>query len=199
VSYMIGSPGQEPDEKLLASSLSGDSEAFCHLVRRYENRLYQFIWRQIRHDDVAKDLFQETWLKAYAARASFRGQSKFSTWLFSIALNLVRGWWKRDKERHHLSLGEWQDSRDRETGAFHQGDFLVDPAPSVLDKMLGRERQQRLARALIQLPQAYREVLVLVYQEELSYEETARLLKKKKSNIKVLCFRALRKLKDRLG
>jgi RNA polymerase sigma-70 factor (ECF subfamily) len=199
VSNIIERPEQESDENLLARSRVGDDAAFCALVRLYESRLYNFIWRLVRHDEVAKDIFQETWLKAYAARGNFKGRSKFSTWLFSIALNLARNWWKRDKERLHLSLNGRQDYTGREGRPLKFEEYLSDPAPSALDKMLGRERQQKLTRALEHLPQTYREVLILVYQEDLSYEEIGKLMKKKSSNIKVLCFRALKKLKKMLG
>jgi RNA polymerase sigma-70 factor (ECF subfamily) len=178
------------DETLLAESCLGRPESFALLVERYEDKLYGLLWRLSRHPQAAQDLFQETWLKAYAARHGFRAKARFSTWLYAIALNLARNW--RARSRVHLSLdGPALDG-------LKWADLIEADEPGALDRLLSEERKRHLNAAIDRLPTNYREVLVLVYQQGMSYQESSEILGKKVAAVRALTFRALQRLRKKL-
>ena len=83
------------DEELVARSNGGDSDSFNELIRRWERPIYALAYRQIGREEDARDVCQETFLRAFRALKGFRGQAKFSSWLYRIALNLCRDWIRR--------------------------------------------------------------------------------------------------------
>ena len=85
------------DEELVARSISGDAESFNQLVLRWERPIYALAYRTIGREEDARDVCQETFLRAYRALGGFRGQAKFSSWLYRIALNLCRDWMRRER------------------------------------------------------------------------------------------------------
>src|SRR2546428_261923 len=85
------------DEELVARSISGDAESFNELILRWERPIYALAYRQIGREEDARDVCQETFLRAYRALGGFRGQAKFSSWLYRIALNLCRDWVRRER------------------------------------------------------------------------------------------------------
>src|SRR5262245_56031248 len=80
------------DEELVARSIGGDADSFNELVVRWERPIYALAYRTIGREDDARDVCQETFLRAFRALPGFRGQAKFSSWLYRIALNLCRDW-----------------------------------------------------------------------------------------------------------
>ena len=78
------------DEELVARSISGDQNSFNELIKRWERPIYALAYRQIGREEDARDVCQETFLRAYRSLKGFRGQAKFSSWLYRIALNVVR-------------------------------------------------------------------------------------------------------------
>jgi RNA polymerase sigma-70 factor (ECF subfamily) len=85
------------DEELVARSIGGDSDSFNELVLRWERPIYALAYRHIGREEDARDVCQETFLRAYRALGGFRGQAKFSSWLYRIALNLCRDWVRRER------------------------------------------------------------------------------------------------------
>src|SRR5262245_65593804 len=85
------------DEELVARSIGGDADSFNELVVRWERPIYALAYRTIGREDDARDVCQETFLRAYRALPGFRGQAKFSSWLYRIALNLCRDWVRRER------------------------------------------------------------------------------------------------------
>src|SRR5258706_14975531 len=85
------------DEELVARSIGGDSESFNELVLRWERPIYSLAYRTIGREEDARDVCQETFLRAFRALPAFRGQAKFSSWLYRIALNLCRDWMRRER------------------------------------------------------------------------------------------------------
>ena len=83
------------DEELVAQSIRGDADSFNELILRWERPIYALAYRHIGREEDARDVCQETFLRAYRALHGFRGQSKFSSWLYRIALNLCRDWLRR--------------------------------------------------------------------------------------------------------
>src|ERR671922_1469660 len=85
------------DEELVARSIRGDADSFNELILRWERPIYALAYRQIGREEDARDVCQETFLRAYRALSGFRGQAKFSSWLYRIALNLCRDWMRRER------------------------------------------------------------------------------------------------------
>jgi RNA polymerase sigma-70 factor (ECF subfamily) len=154
----------ESDQPLIDAVLAGDSAQFNGLVTRYANRLYRFILKNVGHAALAEDLAQETFVEAYRQLPTFRGEAKFSTWLFGIALNKIRNYINR-------SL----DCRQRH---FPMRILRSDPASDGNPTQLLEKKQTLLAlqRAIETLPTELHESLILVAMEELPYEEAARIL-----------------------
>ena len=175
-------PTDEPnDETLLAHSLIGKEEAFGSLIQRYERRVYGLLWRLGVQADAMDDLYQQVWLRAWNGRASFKGKSRFSTWLYAIALNETRAW-----RRRHQTLPL---------------DGIVEPvAPGLnaLDRLLGRARQEGLAAALATLAAVDRESLALHYQQGLNYEEISRVTGCTLAQARLRNFRALHRLRKKM-
>src|SRR5258705_72776 len=87
------------DEELVARSISGDANSFNELILRWERPIYALAYRTIGREEDARDVCQETFLRAFRALPGFRGQAKFSSWLYRIALNLCRDWIRRGRRR----------------------------------------------------------------------------------------------------
>src|ERR1700675_2092636 len=85
------------DEELVARSIGGDAVSFNQLILRWERPIYALAYRQIGREEDARDVCQETFLRAFRALPGFRGQAKFSSWLYRIALNLCRDWLRRER------------------------------------------------------------------------------------------------------
>src|ERR687891_2218885 len=85
------------DEELVARSRDGDVDSFNQLVLRWERPIYALAYRVIGRDEDARDVAQETFLRAFRALPGFKGQAKFSSWLYRIALNLCRDWIRRER------------------------------------------------------------------------------------------------------
>lgn len=152
-------------QRHLTAARAGDASAFAELVREHHARVWRFILKQVHNPADAEELAQETFLAAWRGLGSFQGNSRFSTWLLGIALNLSRNHCNRSPGRHEATLPEGE----------HLDALLVDendPAERVHRKQLLRA----LDRALARLPQELRETTLLVRLEGLSMEEAAELL-----------------------
>src|SRR5947207_7292987 len=104
----LGSMGPS-DEELVASFQAGDIAAFDVLVRRWDRRIQGVIFRLVGQHDEARDLSQETFLKAYRALGTFKKEARFSSWLYQIALNAARDRLRRRRRRMDLSLEDLED------------------------------------------------------------------------------------------
>lgn len=168
----------DDDESLLAASLS-DAEAFAVLVTRYERKVYGLLWRLCSRPSEIDDLYQQVWIKTWGARLKFEGRSKFSTWLYAIALNQVREW--RRKQRPQVDIDSLPEA--------------ASPQPSALDRLLGKDRGRELDAAMARLAPPDREVLSLRYLQDLDYAEVAELQRSSLAQTRLRAFRALKRLR----
>src|SRR3989440_9151668 len=100
------------DEELVARSIGGDSDSFNELVLRWERPIYALAYRTIGREEDARDVCQETILRAFRALPGFKGQAKFSSWLYAIALNLCRDWIRRQRRAPVMQPPEGVDLVD---------------------------------------------------------------------------------------
>src|SRR3989442_9130370 len=100
------------DEDLVARSIGGDAESFNQLILRWERPIFALAYRTIGREEDARDVCQETFLRAFRALPGFRGQAKFSSWLYRIALNLCRDWMRRERRTPTVQAPEGVDLVD---------------------------------------------------------------------------------------
>jgi RNA polymerase sigma-70 factor (ECF subfamily) len=152
------------DRSLIADSLDGDSAAFGELVRRYQDRLYNTVYRLVDNAEDALDVVQDAFLNAYQSLDSFKGDALFFTWLYRIAVNTAIS--HKRKRRVLVRIAD------------RNGDPLIEPHdPSNLARpdhaMEQAEEEQKVHRALARLSLEHRAVLVMKELEGQKYEEMA--------------------------
>jgi RNA polymerase sigma-70 factor (ECF subfamily) len=177
------------DEELVASSLAGDSSAFDLLVLRWDRKIQGAIYRLMGSEEEVRDLCQEAFLKAYRGLGGFKGEARFSSWLYQIALNLCRDRMRRRRGRVIVSLDALE--------ADAQAQILRDEA-STQDLVEARDLQQRVRAAVIALPDDQREVIVLKVYEGLTFQEIAEVLGLPVSTVKTRLYRGLDRMRERL-
>jgi RNA polymerase sigma-70 factor (ECF subfamily) len=175
----------EPETKSLARSLRArDPELLDGLIAQYEFRLYRYLLYLTGSPETARDLFQETWLRVLARGHQYDGKSRFEAWLFAIARHLAID---NARRRRTESLDDLLEPDDSGPGWQPQAPETSSPATM----LLSRENADRVDSALGRLPAVYREVLLLRFQEELSLEEIAQVVKIPLSTVKSRLYRGL--------
>ena len=183
---------ERSDEALAVAAREGSEDAFRELVERFEGPLFALLVRIVRRPEVAEELAQESFVKAWRALARFDPQRRFSSWLFKIAHNTALDALRRSGEEP-LSL----DAPFEEGGAAPE--LPADPAAEdPLARALSRDAGRALERAVAELRPAYREILLLRFARELSYEEIAEVTGAPLGTVKVHLFRARQELARRL-
>lgn len=180
------------DSQLVRAAKRGDRSAFGELVRRYESKIYRLARRMTPSDQDAEDVVQEAFVKAYRSLGEFREKSKFSTWLYRIAVNLSLMKLRR-KRLEVISLDQKMSTDD--------GDMVIefeDQSPDPLRRLLEKESATVLDRAIDSLSPSYRAVFVLRHVEGFSTEETARILKTSVAAVKSRLHRARLALQEKL-
>ncbi len=182
------------DEELIARVLAGDETAYETIVARYGDYVYTIAVRIVGNDEDAEDVAQEAFVRAYRALPGFRGDSKFSSWLYRIATNRALTHLKR-RRRRVVTVG--LDAGPRvEAGASEVGRGSErGPDRLVLDDEFRRE----VRAAVLELPERYRVVVTLFYLEEKSYKEVAAILGIPMGTLKTHLHRARALLRDMLA
>ena len=188
----------EPAEaEFLERLRNGEPEAFDNLIIRYSGDIYAVLYRITESAEDAADLTQETFLSALRSIKGFRGDSELKTWLTRIAINHSRNrfrWWKRRKKDATISLDS--PISDSET---RLADSIAGENESAEDSVLRRERETALRKALSQLPEHYREAIVLCDIEGYSYDEIAAALEINIGTVKSRIARGRDELRKRLS
>ncbi len=168
-----------------------DPELLDQLIVQYQHRLLRYLLYLTGNRETAEDIFQETWMRVLKRGDQFNGKSRFDTWLFTIARNLVID---VRRKRTMSSLEAMREPGD-------DGRSFDVPAdgPSPFDSYQTVENGQRVAEALLTLEPLHREVLVLRFHEELSLEEIAQVTRSPLSTVKSRLYRGLSALKPRIG
>jgi RNA polymerase sigma-70 factor, ECF subfamily len=171
-----------------------DKAQFESLVALYEERIYNVVYRMVEDEDDAADLTQEVFIRAYRAFESFRGDAQPYTWLYRIAVNLVKDSAARRKKRRstEVSLESWKDENARE---LELPDETYMPQ-RILDK---EELRGQLEQAIQALPEGYRECVVLREFESLSYQEVADVMGITVEAVRSRLARARGMIRQRIG
>jgi RNA polymerase sigma-70 factor (ECF subfamily) len=171
------------DARLVEEARQGNRESFGELVRRYEDRLIRVILRFVRDRDLAEDLAQETFLRAYERLEQFDPSRRFGPWLFRVGVNLTLDYLRRRKRR-----GRWM--------LFSESPSERSPDPSVADPRKSLDMQQEVHAVLERIPEKYRTVLVLRDLENFSTSEIAAILDRKEATIRWRLAEARHRFKD---
>ncbi|MFI5179424.1 MAG: RNA polymerase sigma factor [Vicinamibacterales bacterium] len=176
--------GQPDDFELARRYRDGDASAFTELVDRYRNLVYGVVYRMTRAPNEADDVAQEVFLRLHKGLPYFRGEAKFSTWLYRIVLSVVQERGARRRVRTvALESGPPDDPRPLDVGR----------ADASFDALITRDR---LEKALAQLSERSRFVLAAHYLQDVRYEDLAEALGVPLGTVKTLIHRAKRQLRD---
>lgn len=152
------------DATLVAATLAGQLDAYGELVRRHQRRVFLGLVQICGDADLAEEVTQEAFCRAYAALASYDPAYRFSPWLFQIALNVWRNQYRRTRRE-----APWPEAAADEPESL----AIPDPAPSPEESALSTDRKQRVWQAVAALPTDARAVVVMRHALEMSYEEIA--------------------------
>jgi RNA polymerase sigma-70 factor (ECF subfamily) len=173
---------KEIDYALIRAIQSGDMVAFNTMVDRYKSRLMNVIGRMLSSQEEAEDIVQETFVRVYQHRQSFNFQHCFSTWIYTIALNLARNELRKRKKFKFFEISDMQGN---------EAEISVDPElPSNFPKLL--------EKAVKDLPDKYRAAFILRDVQELPYNEVAEVLDVPLGTVKSRVNRARQMLRERL-
>ncbi len=172
---------------------AGHDAALNDLMERHATPVFHFLCRMVGNEDDASDLAQETFVRVFRARASFRTNEKFSTWLFTISANLARNHFRWRSRHPDISL-------EIETGEAEQtlGSTLPANNPAPNEQALTTERAEVVRAAVGKLPEDLREAIVLCEWEELRVAEAAEILETTPKAVESRLYRARQILRERL-
>ena len=157
------------DEQLILEfQETSDTEIFEAIVSRYKNPLFNFVFRFLGDRDATSDVVQETFIKVYRNKDSYKTFAKFSTWIYTIAGNLAKTELQRRKRKNQISINSWGE--DEETMDLPDGGPLPD---RLVDSGI---KNKMIQEALLKLPEVYREMIILRDIQEMSYEEIAEMM-----------------------
>ncbi len=184
----------DEDSELVSFCKKGDVDAFEVLVKKHQKRMLNIAYRMIGNYEEACEIVQDAFVSAYRNLKGFKGKSKFSTWLYTIVMNLSKNRLKQLKTQLHRE----KFSIDNPI-LTNDGQIKVEPAssePSALEKLEKRDVQQKVQECINSLDDEFREVLILRDIQGFSYGEISDLLKAPEGTVKSRLFRAREAIKD---
>ena len=179
------------DEELVTRATAGDPESFNQLVSRWERPIYALAYRTLGREEDARDVVQEAFLRAFRGLRGFKGESKFSSWLYRITLNLCRDWIRKERRAPIVQVPEGTDPIDLM-------DDQASPAESVEDLVARREMSEAVSRAMAELPEEQRMAIMLKEYHGLTFQEIADQLDCPLSTVKTRLYQGLSVLRRRL-
>jgi len=179
------------DEELVARATAGDQDAFAQLVTRWERPIYALAYRTLRREEEARDVVQDAFLRAYRGLKGFKGEAKFSSWLYRITLNLCRDWMRKERRAPVAQVPEGTDPLDL-------ADQQAAPTESVEDLVARREMSAAVQLAMAELPEEQRTAIMLKEYHGLTFQEIAEMLDCPLSTVKTRLYQGLSVLRRRL-
>lgn len=192
---MSSEPCPPSDEELLQRFTDGDAAAFEALLHRYERPIYNFLFRSVGRRDRAEDMLQEVFLRVIQKAEQFQGNSKFSTWLYTIARNLCIDTSRKMAHRRHASLDAPSGGPD--------GPPLVDRvagrAPPGDREALAAQIRTHIAHAVEELPDDQKEVFLMRHTQHMPFKEIAAVVGTSENTVKSRMRYALERLQQALA
>ena len=185
IANVAASAAEQDDAALVSACLAGDQDAFALLVQRHQRRVFNLVFRMLQQYDEANEVTQDVFLAAWQGLSSFRGDARFSTWLYRIAYNCAL---KQLEQR----------KKDWALQAAIQAEPIESEEQVGVELAEAHDRQEFVREHLSTLPAKYRAVLILRHLQDMTYEEMAEILTMPIGTIKTHLFRARNLLKERL-
>ncbi|MBM4157487.1 MAG: sigma-70 family RNA polymerase sigma factor [Ignavibacteria bacterium] len=179
------------DEELIAFFQKEDIDAFNEIVDRYKDKLVNFIFRYTGSKEESEDIAQETFIKLYLNKKLYRDIAKFSTWFYTIALNITRTYKKKESKISTISISDYDPEHDKDFDIRSTVRNPEEEAGSVVES-------DYIQKAINSLEENFRAIIVLRDIEELEYEEISEILDIPLGTVKSRINRAREKLKDLL-
>lgn len=184
------------ETSLIQRAQANDRAAFNEIVLRYKNKVYNFIHRMIPSAQDAEDLTQETFVRAYLSIRSFQSRASLNTWLFRIATNLCIDYCRKTQKTHGMVTSlSYENDEDNTDCQREIPDLAFDPQRLAMNKELGAQ----LNRALLELSEKLRTVVLLYDIEGLPYEEIAQIVGCPLGTVKSRLFNARAALREKLS
>jgi RNA polymerase sigma-70 factor (ECF subfamily) len=182
--------GMSSDEELVARSMGGDLDSFNQLVLRWERPIYALAYRVIGREEDARDVAQETFLRAFRALGGFKGQAKFSSWLYRITLNLCRDWIRKERRTPVSQAPEGIDIIE----------LAGEATPTeTIEQLVGRKQLSRaVSKAMASLPEDQRTAIILKEYHGLTFQEIADMLDCPLSTVKTRLYQGLSVVRKQL-
>ena len=167
--FSIAAVANYSDEDLMEYFQEGKEPAFNELVKRYKDRLHNFLFRYTHNHQDCEDLVQETFLRVHKSKQSYERIAKFSTWMYTIALNLAKSLYKKKQRMHKVSIHKDETNPD-------DYEMLIEDTNVLPDQELHQKLSlEKLEKALMTLQDEFREVVVFRDLQQLSYEEISEI------------------------
>jgi RNA polymerase sigma-70 factor (ECF subfamily) len=179
---------EQEEANLVAASKKGNQDSFAQLVQQHQRRVFNLVFRMLQQYEEANEVTQETFLAAWQGLPSFRGDARFSTWLYRIAYNCALKQLEQRKRDKAVQIGMQAEQLIANAGQEQRVDAELE----------SHARQALVHEQLANLPAKYRVVLVLRHLQDMTYEEMAEILTMPVGTIKTHLFRARNLLKERL-
>lgn len=174
------------DKKTIRDFRSGENEQFGDLAERYRQKILFYLWHLVGSKEEAEDILQDVLMKVYKSMDRFDNRKHFSSWIYRIAHNEAINHLKHRNRARSISWEDIVNVKDRLETSDHED--------SPQERWVRSERRIEVRQALQKLPQRYREVLLLRYYFEKSYEEIAEIIDKPRNTVGTLISRAKSKL-----
>lgn len=187
------------DKRLMAALAAGDDLALNQLIQRWQAPLRQFVFRYVQHEADAEDLVQDAFVRVFRHRARYAPQGKFSTWLFTIAVNLCRN--HAEKKRHRVTVPLERPGALAGDGPFLNG-VIPEPASPEADPAavtLAHERADAVRSAIAELPDELRTAVLLFEYQDLSHAEIATIVGATPKAVETRLYRARQHLRESLA
>lgn len=187
------SVSQENDEQVIQKILAGEKELFSHLLLKFQKGLFNFILRMVGQYELATDLTQEAFMKAYLSLDQFDNRYKFSTWLFTIASNLTIDHLRKKRitmyslEKKHEGIQKGMIERLKSQGG------------TPIEELEHNELKKKVQESIEKLSPEYREIIILRHMNGFSYEDIASITGLPLGTVKNRIFRARQILKEHLN
>ncbi|MHB1673927.1 MAG: RNA polymerase sigma factor [Acidobacteriaceae bacterium] len=191
---LAGNLAQMTDAEIMQRAGAGDEACLEFLIAKYRRPIISFMYRMVHNQAVAEELAQEVFLRVYRARATYRAEARFSTWLYRIAANMAINH-ARDTKYERASASIFLDQADEDTGSKPD---VADLRPLAEQDMLQDERMRRIREHVMALPERQRMAVVMHKYQDMDYKQIGAVLKLSESATKSLLFRAYQTLRKKL-
>jgi len=179
------------DIQVIDKVLAGDVDAFSKIIEKYKDKTFNYVYSQVKDYDEAMDITQEIFIMTIEALRSFRRESKFSTWFYSIMVNYCKNYRKKNSRYNLVSINSSRGDDEYDMQ-------IPDERENPEDEVIMNDSLRIVKDEIGKLPDDYREILLLRDIQGLSYNEIADILLISLSNVKVRIHRGREFLKNRL-